>query len=873
MLLLAIATSGPNAAGASSRDGYTINIDLPQAVLSDITITDTLPQGLIYRSGSLEVIGSANMPHETVSSPNDGSQPVTMIWSFGRLNKSDGQGLTLNFQPIVANVTSNRDGITLAPNRVSLQYRDSSGVLQTASGESSTAELVEPDLQIEMSASSVSGNVATYAASVTHSAKSHAGAFDSDLAIIMPSGVVYSPGSAKTLSGPTASVDDASPGELKWHLGEIDRSWNTAQKIVLIFNATTASAVNPDEITGILTWRSAPGGAPGSRSYVKTQILKVSGYTPSYAVGVKQSDSPDPVEAGQILRYTINYSNTGNDEVHGVAIKDSYDQNVTYLSSTPPTSPGKEGSWTIGDLKPGESGDILVEVRVNPSAADGTVLRNAVNMASMEASSDSAVETVVRGPPRNLTAAIAENKTLVGAGENNTSSTQISNSPDNSSENNTTIAVTKLSALPLLQANNESFTQVGNDSGNGNASSPKIGVVLSPETTISDAQLGGETGNNTSSTPVKQESPAQVGAQLPQEYTYKQTGTNPENDTASTAVKDAVLQQPEATDGAPKQTDIDTRSEDDTAVTATTLQFGDDIKVELVLQKSHLLSNYLVINKSDEIPNKLHSENSQPKSIADQTSEANQTNKSDDQILITMNKSVPDVPQPGAVSNQTTTGDNQTELSKDQTNDGPGEVKPELNISQSDTSSNQPSVQINQSTNAEDQTPAVSPAPPSVQPGAASNETNTGGSQSDKPDDQTSISEIMPALPAVQTGPASNQTEAAPAQQTRTEDQTPVTETKPIAQADQLNAIPAQSDNGAGSPAYDTSIDQNPAVESKPALPTASEPATAPTIPASPDSVAGAPDALTVPAPAIDIAPAVPASQPGPDLNLTNNQA
>ena len=235
----AVAISGPNAAGASSKDGYTINVDLPQAVLHDVTITDTLPQGLIYKSDSLEVIGTANLPSETVSSPNDGSQPVVMTWAFGQLDKSDGQGLILKFQPIVANVTSNRNGITLAPNRVSLQYMDDSGVLQTDSGESSTAELVEPDLQIEMSASPTSGKVATYAASVTHSAKSDADAFDSDLAIVMPSGVVYSPGSAKILSGPTSSIDDTNPEKLKCHLGEMDR----AQKIVLAFNATTERSV------------------------------------------------------------------------------------------------------------------------------------------------------------------------------------------------------------------------------------------------------------------------------------------------------------------------------------------------------------------------------------------------------------------------------------------------------------------------------------------------------------------------------------------------------------------------------------------------------------------------------------------------------
>ncbi|MGD0955028.1 MAG: hypothetical protein ABR985_22030, partial [Methanotrichaceae archaeon] len=869
----AYAISGPNVAGASSKDGYTINVDLPQAVLHDVTITDTLPQGLIYEGDSLEVTGTANLPSETVSSPNDGSQPVIMTWAFGQLNKSDGQGLTLKFQPIVANVTSNRNGITLAPNRVSLQYMDDSGVLQTDSGESSTAELVEPDLQIEMSASPTSGNVATYAASVTHSAKSDADAFDSDLAIVMPSGVVYSPGSAKILSGPTSSIDDTNPGKLKWHLGEVDQSWNSAQKIVLTFNATTERSVNPVEIVGILTWNSAPDDSPGTRSYVKTQLLNAAAYTPDYAVAVNQIAYPNPVEAGQILHYNINYSNTGNDDVHGVAIKDFYDQNVTYLSSIPLTSPGKGDLWTIGDLKPGESGDIIVEVRVNPSAADGTLLKNAVNMASTEASSEVIAETTVKVIPRNLTK--AENKTLPQLGANNTSSIQMGNNSENNttfdlkkleiihlkganntssiqignnslnnttiqviklenhilvganntsssqiagnSENNTTIATTKLKVLPLSQLNNESSTQIGNNSknntakattklkvrplaqlnnessstqinnnsknntakattklkvrplaqlnnessstqignnsknntaiattklkvrplsnvhnesstqigngsGNSTTSTPAKREVLSLEMTTKEtnAQLLAQTGNNTTPIRERQEFPSKIGAY---EYEYKQINTNSENNTTSTPAKKPVPPQ-EATKKAETQTD--TQSENDKT---TILKFGDDIKVELVLQKTNLLTDYLVINKSDDISNKPNSETNQPDPAKGQTLGANQSNDSIEQIPAAINKSSLATNHPDAVSNQTTLSDNQSDQSKGQTPNI--EIKPELSINQSNTASNQPNIETNESAKPKDQTPAVEimPALPGVQPGAASNQTEPGASQ------------------------------------------------------------------------------------------------------------------------------------------------
>ena len=854
-----LASSGPFAAGASSQDGYTINIDLPQAVVNDVTITDILPQGLIYKSGSLEVSGAADTTHaETVSSPNDGSQPVTITWSFGQVNNSAGQGLILKFRPIVADVPSNKDGTTLAANQVSLQYKDDSGVVQTASGVSDSVKLVEPDLELGLSADPVQGGTATYTASVSHSAKSDADAFDSDLIVVLPSGIVYSPGSAKIISGPAGGTVDASPSGLKWHFDQIGRSWNSAQKVLLSFNATAMKIMeggngnSPGEIAATLTWKSAPGDGPGTRRYVKDQSLKAAIYAPDYAVGIGQITDPNPVEAGKILQYAINYSNTGKDAVHGVTIKDSYDQNVTFLSSVPMTDSGKGALWTVGDLKPGESGDIIVEARVNPSAADGTTLKNVVNMASLEASSESIAETTVKVIPRNPTT--AKNTTLPQLGANNTSSTQIGNdSLDNAtfkgikiedlplvganntssstqivgnSENNTTTATTKLSLLPLSQVNNESSTQMGNDSGNSTASTPAKREALPLVTTTegTTAQLQAQAGNNTTSTPGKQELPTK---NVVPEYTYKQIDTNSENNTASGSATKAVPPQAEAAKKAETQTDIQSENN-----MVTTLQFGDDIKVELVLQKTHLLDDYLVINKSDDISNKPHPATNQPNPATDQTKlGANQSNESIDQTPAAMNKSSLTTSQPDAVSNQTMLSGNQSDQSKGQT--PTIEVKPELNINQSNAAQNQPNIEANQSAKPKDeQTPAV---------------------------------EIMPALPAVQPSTDSNQTETGASQSDKPKDQTPVVESKPTIQDNQPATVPTQPNVGASTP--DTSMGQMPVVEGNPAATaTASQPALGPSLP---NVGASTPDTSSVQMPVVESMPAAPASQPSVDLNQT----
>jgi hypothetical protein len=302
------------------------------------------------------------------------------------------------------------------------------------------------------------------------------------------------------------------------------------------------------------------------------------------------------------------------------------------------------------------------------------------------------------------------------------------------------------------------------------------------------------------------------------EYTYEKIGTNSENNTTSTPAKETVLPQVDATQKALAQPD--TQSEINKT---TTLDFGDDIKVELVPQKIHLLLNYLIINKTDEVSNGPHSAASQADTVAVQTKlGANQSNESIDKMPVAMNESglatsqpesvlnqtaagqtklganesnesIDQMPvatmnsgfatsQPDAVLNQTTLGDNQSDQSKGQT---PAvEIKPELIASQSSTVSTQPNIETNQSTKSEDKTPAV---------------------------------EIMPLLPAVQPITSSNQTETVASQPVKSEGQTPVEETKPTIQDNQPSAVQAQQDNGASTP--DTSVEQTPVVESMPAAP------------------------------------------------------
>jgi hypothetical protein len=78
-----------------------------------------------------------------------------------------------------------------------------------------------------------------------------------------------------------------------------------SKKPSLDFNATTESRDSLGEIKATLSWKSAPGDGPAASSYVKSQSLQAVGYAPDYAISVSQIADPNPVQAGQILLYTI----------------------------------------------------------------------------------------------------------------------------------------------------------------------------------------------------------------------------------------------------------------------------------------------------------------------------------------------------------------------------------------------------------------------------------------------------------------------------------------------------------------------------------------------------------------------------------------
>ena len=105
----------------------------------------------------------------------------------------------------------------------------------------------------------------------------------------------------------------------------------------------------------------------------------------STCLDIGKRDYPDPVATGQMLTYTILYSNTGREKATNVQIIETYDEYVDpIVTGTHPPPSLSDNIWEIPELPPGESGAITVVVRVKADSDPPAALFNSVLIRSDE---------------------------------------------------------------------------------------------------------------------------------------------------------------------------------------------------------------------------------------------------------------------------------------------------------------------------------------------------------------------------------------------------------------------------------------------------------------------------------------------------------
>ncbi len=104
-------------------------------------------------------------------------------------------------------------------------------------------------------------------------------------------------------------------------------------------------------------------------------------YPCSSDLSITKTDSPDPVNAGETLTYTITVTNNGPNNADNVTVTDNLPSDVSYQSDTCGGSvSGQTWTWNVGSLNSGDSQTCQITVQVSSSASG--VLNNMVNVSS-----------------------------------------------------------------------------------------------------------------------------------------------------------------------------------------------------------------------------------------------------------------------------------------------------------------------------------------------------------------------------------------------------------------------------------------------------------------------------------------------------------
>jgi len=151
---------------------------------------------------------------------------------------------------------------------------------------------------------------------------------------------------------------------------------------------------------------------------------------------VSNSDSPDPVLAGNNITYTINVTNNGPTDAASVTLTDAVPTGTTFVSMTQNTGPSftctpNTGNCSISSLASGASAQFTLVVKVNSNAANNSIITDTASISSSTADgtpgNNSATATTTVNTQADLSVTNADSPDPVSAGGNITYTINVAN--------------------------------------------------------------------------------------------------------------------------------------------------------------------------------------------------------------------------------------------------------------------------------------------------------------------------------------------------------------------------------------------------------------------------------------------------------------
>lgn len=370
---------------------YTIQVtNSGTAPATNVTVTDQLPTGTFFISADNSVTHNAGL----------------VTWTLGTINP--GVTRTIN---LVVQVGLTVPNGTVIINGVSVQSPSiAAPVLNAPDPDNEVTVVSLPELTVSKLAAAPKvnpGNDITY--TITVSNLGTANATNVIVTDVLPTGTTF-------VSASNGGVH--ANGTVTWTIASLPIG--EQEDLVLVVKTATnltdgtqlsnvASAVSAQDPTNIVS--SPP-------SIVTVEVI-------APVLGITKLPGAFTANAGENITYTITINNTGNAPANNLIVTDPLPANTTFVSAdNGGTFASNLVTWNLGALQAGNSINLVLVVKVDPSTPAGTRIRNIAtanspgNLAGPVLSSNSPTLEIVIQNLSNLVISKAADRPTIRSGQN-----------------------------------------------------------------------------------------------------------------------------------------------------------------------------------------------------------------------------------------------------------------------------------------------------------------------------------------------------------------------------------------------------------------------------------------------------------------------
>lgn len=336
--------ASPNPVQVGANLSYTLNYrNDGTATAVNAQIVDTLPDDVIYVSNSLGASGI--VAGQTVTLPLGNLPPG----ASGSVN------IVVQVKPGVTNATPLVNKATLS----------ATGVTPVAATQTTIA-ISEPFLTLKKTASSSvvgAGRKIVYTLEFTNAGTSAA------------TNVVLTDPIPPNTTFVAATGSPTSTNPVTWNLGTLAPGASGSVSLTVQVSSAATAATPPIENTATIDGdNTEPASSSVSTPIVTTAALQLE--------KLASNSNPKP---GELVTYTLNFSNIGSSNAQNVALFDpllNYQSFVSASGGGVYDSTTNRVTWDLGTLTPQQSGSVTLVVKIDNLVADGSFIKNTATLVS-----------------------------------------------------------------------------------------------------------------------------------------------------------------------------------------------------------------------------------------------------------------------------------------------------------------------------------------------------------------------------------------------------------------------------------------------------------------------------------------------------------